>query len=292
MGMLSDLRRLFFGAKSVARSQAEKAGETIKETTRETREDLEAWMERLRKESGVQPPEGPNVPTPPASDPEHPDAVQRVGKKVLETGEEILHKAGEVAEKAGSAILEKGKKVEEAIEGIGEQVIRAGEKVAEKAGDLAEKVGGEVLEKGSDILDRARDFLKDTKEKAGEEFGKFYDKAQEEAARHDAEEAARKADQEARTAKYRTGESPEGKTHQEALEDSLLKGKDDFFEKADQLAKGNTRRGEMTIQPAEPASPVKKGGPTAGFEDRDGDGDDIIDDAEIVPEQEPEPDKP
>lgn len=285
MSFLQDLRRLFFGAKAVTKHSAAKAGETIRETARDTRDDLDAWMDRMRKEAGVEPPE-PSQVTPPAPEPERPDLLQRTGGQVMETGGEILHKAGEVAEKTGKVILEQGKKVEEAIEGLGEQVISAGEKLAEKAGAVAEKVGGEVLEKGGDILDRAKEFLRETGHKAGEEFGKFYDKAQEAAAREEAEKAARQAEQEAYTAKYR-GESPQGKDHKEALDPSLLAGKDSFFEKADQFAKGNHHHGELHIEPGEKTERPRSDAPTAGFEDRDGDGDDIIDDAEIVQEEPP-----
>jgi ElaB/YqjD/DUF883 family membrane-anchored ribosome-binding protein len=285
MSFLQDLRRLFFGAKAVTKNTAEKAGETIRETARDTREELDAWMERMRRESGVEPPEPPQV-IPPSSEPERPDLLQRTGEQLRETGGDILHKAGEVAEKTGKVILDKGKKVEEAIEGLGEQVISAGEKLAEKAGEVAEKVGGEVLEKGGDILDKAREFLKETGHKAGEEFGKLYDKAQEEAARDAADKAARAAEQEAYTAKYR-GESPQGKDHLDALDPSLLAGKDSFFEKADQFAKGNHHHGELHIEPGEKTERPRSDAPTAGFEDRDGDGDDIIDDAEIVQEDPP-----
>jgi ElaB/YqjD/DUF883 family membrane-anchored ribosome-binding protein len=286
MSILSDLKRLLFGAKAVASSSVDKASETVRETVRETREDLDQWMEKVRKESGVEPPEGANVTPPPTSEPEHPDFLERTGKQVRETGSELLHKAGDIAEKTGSVILEPGKKVEEGVEAIGEKVISAGEMLAEKAGNLAEKVGHEVIEKGSDILDRAKEFLKETSDKAGEEFGKVFDKAQEEAAKHDLEKAAREAEDLARKAKFQT-DSPVGKDHLEALEGSTLAGAGDFFEKADQFAKGNYHHGELVIESVEKTEKPKNTAPTAGFEDKDGDGDDIIDDAEIV-----EPEKP
>lgn len=271
MTFLSDLRRLLFGAKAVTRSAAEKTGDTVKETIRETKEDLDAWMERVRKESGTPPPEGPNVAPPPVS-PTEPDPAQ--------AGDDLLHKAGDLAEKAGSAILEQGKKVEEGIEEIGEKVLSVGEAVARKAGDLAGKAGEEIMEKGSVLLDRAKEVFRDTRDKVEEKAGEFYDQAQEAAARHDREEAARKAEEEARTAKYASG-SPEGKSHAEALDESLMAGKDDFFEKADQFSKGNYHHGEMTIEPGEEKPARKPEGQAYGFEDRDGDGDEIIDDAEV-----------
>ncbi|MCF8238498.1 MAG: hypothetical protein K9I85_10110 [Saprospiraceae bacterium] len=282
MSLFSDLKRLLFGAKAVTRSAAEKTEETVRETIRETKEDLDAWMERIRKEAGTEPPEATNVETP-ATDPPIEDPNATSSHTLKETGEDLMHKAGDLAEKTGSKILEQGKRVEEGIEEIGEKVLSAGEHVAEKAGQLAEKVGGEIMEKGGALLDKAKEMLKDTTDKAGEEAGKLFDKAQEEAAKHDLEKAAQKAEELARKARFES-ESPQGKSHLDALDDSLLegKGKGGFFEKADEFAKGNYHHGEMTVEPGEPAEKPKGTGPTYGFEDRDGDGDDIIDDAEIV----------
>lgn len=284
MSLLNDLRRLLFGAKAVTKHSAEKAGETIQEKVRETKEDLESWMEKMRKESGVEPPEAAQTPPPPHQD--EPDFLSQTGHQIKETGEAILHKAGEVAEKTGSAILEKGKKVEQALESIGEQVLQAGENLAEKAGDIAEKVGGEVMEKGGAVLGNARDIIVETGKKIGEEAGKLFDKAQEEAAREAAEKAAEKAEQEARAAKFRT-DSPVGKDHKSALDDSMLGNTGGFFEKAEQFSKGNYHHGEIQIEPGEKTERPKPEGATAGFEDLDGDGDDIIDEAQIIESDDP-----
>ncbi len=282
MSLLSDLKRLLFGAKAVTRSAAEKTEDTFRESIRETKEDLDAWMDRIRKESGVEPPEGQNV-TPPKTDTSAETPPDKSAHTLRETGEDIMHMAGDFAEKTGNKILERGKRMEEGIEEIGEKVLSAGEQVAEKAGQLAEKVGGEIMEKGGAFLDKAKEMLKDTSDKAGKKAEELYDKAQAEAAKHDLEEAAKKAEELARTARFKS-ESPQGKSHLEALDDSLLegKGKGGFFEKADEFAKGNYHHGEMTIEPGEPTEKPKGTGPTYGFEDRDGDGDDIIDDAEVI----------
>lgn len=282
MSILTDLKRLLFGAKAVTRSAAEKTEDTIRETISETKEDLDAWMDRIRKESGVEPPEGQHV-TPPKTDPGMEVPPAKSSHTLRETGEDLMHMAGDLAEKTGSKILEQGKRMEEGIEGIGEKVLSAGEQVAEKAGQLAEKVGEEIMEKGGAILDKAKELLKDTSDKAGQKAGELFDKAQEEAAKHDLEAAAKKAEELARTARFES-ESPKGKSHLEALDDSLLdgKGKGGFFEKADEFAKGNYHHGEMTIEPGKPTEKPKGTGPTYGFEDRDGDGDDIIDDAEVI----------
>lgn len=280
MSILTDLKRLLFGAKAVTKSAADKTEETIKETIQETREDLDAWMDRIRKEAGTEPAEPANLSPPPRTT-DTPDALTQAGETIRETGSDLLHKAGDLAEKTGSKILEQGKRVEEGIEEIGEKVLSAGEQVAEKAGKIAEKVGEEIMEKGGAILDRAKELLKETSDKAGEKAGKIFDEAQEAAARHDLEEAARKAAEDARTAKFR-GDSPQGKSHKEALDEPLLEKTGGFFEKADEFAKGNYHHGEVVIEPGEENVKPKGTGKTYGFEDRDQDGDDIIDDAEII----------
>lgn len=66
--------------------------------------------------------------------------------------------------------------------------------------------------------------------------------------------------------------------------ESLLDDSGDFFEKADQFAKGDydaAQKGKITIGgKIEPTDKPAKG-PVKGFEDLDGDGDEIIDDAII-----------
>jgi hypothetical protein len=67
-----------------------------------------------------------------------------------------------------------------------------------------------------------------------------------------------------------------------------MEGKDSFFEKADQFAKGNYNHGEIHIDDVEKPEKPKDNRGTAGFTDQDGDGDDIIDDAEIIESDKPE----
>jgi len=65
--------------------------------------------------------------------------------------------------------------------------------------------------------------------------------------------------------------------------ESLLDDSRDFFEKADQFANGEydaAQKGKITIEQKEPVEKPAKG-PVKGFEDLDGDGDEIIDDAII-----------
>jgi hypothetical protein len=70
------------------------------------------------------------------------------------------------------------------------------------------------------------------------------------------------------------------------VKDSLLEGKDDFFEKAKRFAEGDYRNegkktGDMKMEKNPDYKPKKDGGKATGFDDLDGDGDEIIDDAII-----------
>ena len=71
----------------------------------------------------------------------------------------------------------------------------------------------------------------------------------------------------------------------EELEKSTLEGKDDFFAKADRYARGDFQKeGAINIVDAEKTEPVEKEpfkGDIHGFDDADGDGDPLIDDAII-----------
>ena len=66
--------------------------------------------------------------------------------------------------------------------------------------------------------------------------------------------------------------------------ETLLDGKDDFFARAERYAQGdyhNEGGKDMTIGTNPDHQATKRDGKAAGFEDIDGDGDEIIDDAII-----------
>ena len=74
-----------------------------------------------------------------------------------------------------------------------------------------------------------------------------------------------------------------------SAEGSLLEGTDDFFTKADRFASGDYEafsEGKITIkEPSEEINKTRDNIPATGFEDLDGDGNEIIDDA-IISEEE------
>lgn len=190
-------------------------------------------------------------------------------------------------EKLGKDFIEEPHPLEENIEQVSEKVkdlsenlVEEGEKLKDKAQDFAEKVGHDVLDKADELYERGKDrfseysekgkdLASDLKEKAKKTYDELYEKAKE-------EEAIEKS-------------KPDysDQSHADKLrETDILEGSDDFFSKAEKYAQGDydgVREGSIKIEKSEESSPKENvnEGNIAGFEDRDGDGDDLIDDAEI-----------
>lgn len=181
-------------------------------------------------------------------------------------------------------------------EDVGKVVIERGGEALEKAKNLSEEVGAKVIGVGGALAGKAK-----------AEFDKVYDKAQEAAAKEEAEnlaDAARKetdaismdaAVQKAEELRKQMTDKATGyskQTNADALDKGNLAGHDSFFEKAARFADGDyhdetapPKEGEMRITDA-PEGYVannKKGNtPLPGFEDADGDGNELIDDATII----------
>lgn len=152
--------------------------------------------------------------------------------------------------------------------------------LAEKVGDVSEVVGAKVLEKGDDILGRAAEIGADLKGKADD----FIDHANVEAEKMKIEDTIAEAKLAAEQAEARA-RAFDGKEADRDTSESTLTGTDSFFDRAARFAEGdyaNEGGKDMRIQDNPDAKPKEKGGKIAGFLDADGDGDSLIDDAEIV----------
>lgn len=189
--------------------------------------------------------------------------VEKIGGKVMESA------------------LEAGVKAEKVAEEIGHKVLDAGEIAMEKFKETAEQVGGKVMEKGGEILERAKEFGEHLLHKA-EEMSR---KAEQEAAA----EGPGKLDELIRKAKE-MGDKIEEKAKDkdrhftdiiEENKTGTLDKKDDFFAKAKKFADGDygAVRSKPEIGKDPNFRPGQKSGKTHGFEDQDGDGEDLIDDA-------------
>ncbi|HMQ49026.1 MAG TPA: hypothetical protein PKA00_16165 [Saprospiraceae bacterium] len=192
-----------------------------------------------------------------------------IGDSVSKVASEAGKKAQDVTEKVGTKVIEEGSKAWEAFQETSEKV---GEKIFEVTGE----VGGKIMDKASEIGEKVKGKFDDLVEKANAEAAKdkeVLDKL--------AEEAKIKQEELERRIQERSAKSNVENLAAEK-EKSPLSGFDSFFDKADRFAKGDYHnegdgKPKITIDPNYQAK--KNEGNIKGFEDLDGDGDDLIDDA-------------
>ena len=207
------------------------------------------------------------------------EAAEELGDKIAESP--ITKKAADTAEKVGAVVLDKGgkaiDKAADLAEEVGEQVLDKGGKLLERLKDTAEDVGGKIIKKSEELYDKAQKAA--AEEQAGDDLVDQADKAT-------ADSGAQLDDLMEKAKKM--AEEPPAKPKSK-LEDSLLDEKDDFWAKAQRYSEGDyhnegarKKDGEISITNAEPAEKPKNEGKVKGFEDLDGDGDEIIDDAIVV----------
>lgn len=153
----------------------------------------------------------------------------------------------------------------------------AAEKLGGKLMDVSEKVGEKVLEKGSDALDKAAELGAGLKEKADA----LVEKASAAAEKESLDEAIEKAKEAADLAEARARAFGNKEGERDAS-GSLLDGTDSFFDRAAKFADGDYHReGSIKITKEEAEKKAKANDKISGFDDLDGDGDALIDDAEI-----------
>ncbi|NJB85738.1 ElaB/YqjD/DUF883 family membrane-anchored ribosome-binding protein [Lewinella marina] len=303
MPLFNDLKRIFFGAKSVAKHQASRAGEKAREAGDELAEQGDELLDLTRRAAGEfvarapefidrgkhalsdlgdavwkeEPAEDELTDTPPAP------AGNRKAKDIID--EELtfgnLNLTPEAdAPKSGSVDFEADLLESEPPSpkppSAFRQAADAGLDAAAQAGLKAKKVAEDV---GDDFLNRAAETGARLKGKADA----FIEHANREAERMKAEEAAQqaKAAAEQAAARARAFDNREGERDDAK---STLSGTDSFFDRADRFARGdyhNEGGKDMRILDDPDYQPRKKGDRIAGFEDHDGDGDSLIDDAEI-----------
>lgn len=244
-----------------------------------------------------------------------------VGGKILDAGSSLAKKAGEVGGKiadAASPYVEKAGKV---AEDVGGKVIDAATPYVEKAGEVAENVGGVILDKGGDMLDKGKDVSEqvggkildaagDMMEKAKDLGNNMMEKTNDLIEKANAEAAKESLDNQIDEAKRwdeKLSDHIKGKDvldqkdppiGYDKLNESLLDDKDSFWAKAEKFAQGdysgegkketppandndifsNTEERQKQIEESK-KEPFK--GEIKGYEDHDGDGDPLIDDAII-----------
>ncbi|WP_020567992.1 hypothetical protein [Neolewinella persica] len=363
MAIFNDLKRIFFGAKSVAKHQAGKAGDAAREIGDDLKSQSDDLIQHTKEAAGELMDKAPEYFE------KGKDALEDLSDKIwrdadaaVDKGKELKDKASdainskledlnpkteeidldadfgldlddlgmqEVSEtespKAGTIDFEEGlvddvsgkvakaasglkdaasgafKKAADATAGIrgaaagaadsglnaaakaGAGLKDQAEVLAGKVGDVSEVVGAKVLEKGDEILDRAAEIGADLKGKASD----FIDHANVEAEKMKMEETIEKAKHAAEVAEARA-RAFDGKESARDTGESTLSGTDSFFDRAARFADGdyaNEGGKDMQIKKNPDAKAKKEGGLISGFLDSDGDGDSLIDDAEIVDEE-------
>lgn len=212
------------------------------------------------------------------------DIAEEEWSNVQDTTTDTAHPDKNNIEKAKDFVgdtLEKLSKSEwvqksgEIIENVGEKVIEKGDIIMNQASDLAEDIGEKVVEKSDKAwhkISEIKDSLHEKAQEVGEKLQDKFNETVEKAEAYMAEENA-KPKKEFSDNDLTTG--PE-----------LLEGSDDFFSKASHYADGHHdvfSEGKIKIEDTIETA-KKQASKIAGAEDLDGDGNEMIDDAQIVDE--------
>jgi E3 ubiquitin-protein ligase HUWE1 len=154
-----------------------------------------------------------------------------------------------------------GEKTLHKAEELGEKTLEGMDKLGDKLEDLAEDVGEKAIKAKDDLVEKAKEVAADLDRKLDETVVK--------AKKLDEELSANDQDKD--------GYADTGMD----LGKSTLEGQDDFFSKAERFAKGEPLEDRPDVEITQGKPQPKKDIKAAGFEDLDGDGDEIIDDAII-----------
>ena len=269
MGIINDLKNVFFGASSVTKSASEKAGDFVKEEGEILLDKTKDFAENageaiLNKTSGLK-------------------------DSILDNSSDLIEKT---KQKVGDLTLdfsesEIGGKIKSKTQDIGENVLSSGDALMSKAGELSENVGEVVIEKGGVLLDKSKDISEEVGSKVLDAKDKILEKAGDvkDILGAKLEDTMDKADAWAEEEKA----NPKPEFAEDTLDasGSLLEGTDDFFSKADKFAGGNYgafSEGKISVDQSKSLPPTKDFDalpPATGFDDLDGDGNEIIDDAII-----------
>ena len=285
MGIVNDLKKIFFGASSVAKSAAESTTDFIKEEGG----DILAKGKDMAAEAGK---------TVLEKSADLKDVVMDSSEGLMDTARD---KFDDVA--SGGGILGSAK---ETLSGVVDDITdnpmvqSAKEKMSNFADDLAENPlvqsaqekaenlgkkildsGGDAAEKGLEVSESVGEKLLEAKDRVADKAAVISDKISDKM-----DETMKKAQEwEAEQA----AKPPKGEFAEKDLDagGSLLDDTDDFFSKADKFGDGDydvVNEGKVVVEQIEeaPKDISKSIADLAGFEDVDGDGNPLVDDADII----------
>jgi len=224
---------------------------------------------------------------------------EETSKKVEDITKEGLDKAGEYTEKVGREFMERSKpivdKFQDTSEEIGKTILEKGKEFSSKAEGFTESIGRKILDAKEDAMKTMRG--ENTQKNPSQPTNETYDSDphgplfEDEPKRHHTDVTEPKepfVPKEDPFAKYE--DSHLKKSHLDALKDTPGFGSSSsFFEKAEKFANQDydgVKENPISEVTSEELKEEKKPwtDPVAGFEDLDGDGDPVIDDAIIEEE--------
>jgi len=320
--MLNDLKKLLFGAKSVAKSATNKAVEAGKEAGQEIMdksgdllerasgkveqigavvmdkaEDIgeKIWSEteefvakarqyaesvtggKPQEEATAEEQPAPMAETPPVNTPPEtpatPNVAEQIGEKIGETAVNVGQKVEGIAEQVGSKVLD-------TAENLGTKALEVSAQIGDKLKGVSENIGEAVIEKSGELYEKAKNFGENLLGKADELVEKAQRAAEAEA---NLDDTTAKAQQLNDLLSSKVEESkPKGGPID--TKEGLLGKHDSFFDRAQRFADGDYhneggRNTRLFTNPDDAQAKNKKGGKAAGFDDLDGDGNELIDDA-------------
>jgi hypothetical protein len=261
MGLLNDLKRIFFGAKSITKGAATRTYDYSKEKSEHLLDVTEDFVIDKKNQFDDKFDEIKTQASKKGS-----DVIENIKEKTNEiiddiTESEAYKKTKETVEKAGDVILDTG---ESFIEKSKDFIDGPGKAVAEKFKDASEDIGETLLAGGKTIYDKASEITKDL----GAKLDKTIEKS---------EEFAKKENLNKNNTEF-------ANTPFE-VKDSELTDKDDFFDKADKFASGEYSENPKPRILKDKIISKKENSDIDGFIDRDKDGNPLIDEAEIIEEK-------
>ena len=265
MGIVNDLKKIFFGASSVAKSAAETTGDFIKEEGG----DILAKGKDIVSEAGK---------TVLDKTSELKDAVSDNSGGILDTAKEKMTDLADGI--SDNPMVQSAKeKLTDVADGLAENpLVQSAQEKAENLGRKILDTGGDAAEKGLEVSESVGEKLLEAKDRVAKNASEMKDQISEKMDETMKKAQAWEAEQ--------ANKPPKGEFAEKDLDagGSLLDGTDDFFSKADKFGDGDynaVNEGKLTIEES-PKDTSKKLSDLAGFDDADGDGNPLIDDIDII----------
>lgn len=346
MSVFGDLKRIFFGAKSVAKHKGGQALDKIKETAEDVAEKagdaFDDLGDKISEQAGTAYEKAEGLAGRAGDVLEDLGdrfsgkaeklsnkasvAMEGAGEKLKNQADSAVEKASEATQSAGDWLndqwskmntqgkaddgsvsnfseddiipesggstsdtpldFEEGLEVDEAAKEpsafsqAADSALDSAAKAGLKAKKVAEDLGQKAMEKGDELLSKAAEKGAELKSKFDDIVDRASEAAEMEAVKEEAEKARIESEIEAAKDRAFGGDVDARNTSE-----STLDGSDSFFDRAARYADGdyqNEGGKEIRIEEDPDYKKSPKSGDIQGFDDKDDDGDPLIDDAEIV----------